>query len=501
MLLSKTDFLIARDCNKNAWLKIHRPDKYKKQELSAFDLNIIETGNEIDALARQLFPGGVLVEDRKDATCTNELIAKRTPVIYQPVFTTPNYLAVADIIVWNSARDAYDLYEVKSSTASEEEGGRKTADYLIDLAFQKVVIDSLLVPLGACNLIRLNKEYVRSGELSIPDLFLIEDLTDGVETIVTDIEGQMAGIHEYVNRENEPTGHCDCIYKSKGNHCSTFWYSCPDVPTYSVHHISRIHKTKLTAFVEDGTLDILSLSDTQVETLSDIQQRQVTTAQSGRITVDQEGVETFLSQLSYPLAFIDYETYPCAIPKYFGYRPYQQVPFQFSLHVISEPGAEMTHVDFIHTDATNPDEPFLTALEANLPASGTILVWNKKFEKGINDQLAARVPRFQNFVTGIQERIIDLMDPFSGNTAVYDHPAFKGSASIKYVLPALVPELSYKNLEVQEGGTAADTWNRIVSEEYDEDERVRKINALREYCTLDTLAMVKIWEVLSNHVK
>ena len=232
MLLSKTDFLIARDCNKNAWLKIHRPEIYKKQELSAFDLNIIETGNEIDALARKLFPGGVLVEDRRDNTYTNELIVKKTPIIYQPVFATDMYLAVADIMVWNNAKDAYDLYEVKSSTASEEDGGRKTADYLIDLAFQKIVIDSLLVPLGSCNLIRLNKEYVRLGELSIKELFLIEDLSDQVETVISDIEGQMAGICEYISRDIEPAGYCDCIYKSKGNHCSTFWYSCPDVPAY-----------------------------------------------------------------------------------------------------------------------------------------------------------------------------------------------------------------------------------------------------------------------------
>lgn len=500
MLLSKTDFLIARDCNKNAWLKIHRPEIYQKQELSAFDLNIINTGNEIDTLARKLFPNGVLVEDRKDSAYTNELIEKRTPVIYQPVFATENYLAVADIIVWNPARDAYDLFEVKSSTASEEDGGRKTADYLVDIAFQKNVIDSLLVPLGSYNLIRLNKEYVRSGKLSITELFLIEDLTDQVETIATDIEGQMAGIHEYINRTEEPAGYCDCIYKSKGNHCSTFWYSRPNVPVYSVHHISRIHKTKLTAFVEDGTLDILSLSDVQIETLSPIQQRQVTTAQSGRITIDETGVESFLSQLTYPLSFIDYETYPCAIPKYSGYRPYQQIPFQFSLHVITEPGAEMTHVDFLHTEATNTDEAFLQALEANIPANGTILVWNQKFEMGINDQLAARVPAYKPLITGIQVRIIDLMAPFSGNTAVYDHPAFRGSASIKYVLPALVPELTYKNLEVQEGGTAADTWNKIVSGEYNEEERMRKIKALLDYCTRDTFAMVKIWEVLTQTI-
>lgn len=498
MLLSKTDFLIARDCKKNAWLKTHRPEVYKKQGLSAFDLNIIETGNEIDALARELFPGGVLVEDRYDTTYTNELINKHTTTIYQPVFTTEDYIAVADIVVWNEAECVYDIYEVKSSTASDEDGGRKTADYLIDLAFQKIVINALSIPVGTCNLIRLNKEYVRSGPLSIPELFIVDDLSGEVDAIIPDIEKQMAGVHQYINRDNEPAGYCDCIYKSKGNHCSTFWYSCSDIPDYSVHQISRIHKTKLHTFVEAGVFDIMSLDDEQIETLSDIQQRQVRTAQRNRVSVDDDGVESFLSQLTYPLSFIDYETYPCAIPKYSGYRPYQQVPFQFSLHVIREPGAEVSHTDFIHTDETNPDEAFLEALEANLPASGSILVWNQKFEKGINDQLVARDPKYKPFIAAVQERIVDLMAPFSGNTSVYDHPEFKGSASIKFVLPALVPELSYKDLGVQDGGAAADTWNRLVTGQYNEEERQKQIANLREYCCLDTYAMVKIWEVLNR---
>lgn len=500
MHLTKTDFLIARDCNKNAWLKVHKPDVYKAKPLTDFDLNIIETGNQIDELARHLFPNGELVENRSDIELTKKLVSEHIPVIYQPVFATDEYMAVADIIVWNDAHNAYDLYEVKSSTAGQDGEGRRTNEYVIDLAFQKVVLDLLQVPIRSYNLVRLNKEYIRGAELSMPDLFVIEDLTEAVSAAVSEIQGQMAGVREYLLPEEEPAGYCDCIYKTKGNHCTTSWYSIPDLPEYSVHRISRIHKTKLSAFVESETFDIQALSYEQIETLSDIQQKQVNVAQSGKPTIDTEGVETFLEQLEYPLAFIDYETYPSAIPRFLGYRPYQQIPFQFSLHVISEPGAEMVHTDYLHTSDTNPDLGFLEALQANLPASGSVLVWNQKFEKGINEQLAQRNPTYQQFVENVNGRVVDLIDPFDGNKAVFWHPEFMGKSSIKFVLPALVPEMSYKKLLVQDGGMAADTWNRIVTGQYTEEEKQKQIDGLREYCGLDTLAMVKIWEVLQKEI-
>ena len=378
MTLTKTDFLVSKGCNKNAWLKVHKPDIYHSKELSAFELHIIDTGNEIDKLARQLFLGGVLVEDRKDAKYTSELVADRTPVIYQPVFITEKYSAIADIIVWNDKNDLYDLYEVKSSTATHEgDTGRNTEEYIIDIAFQKIVLDSLAIPVGTLNLVRLNKEYVRSGDLSLKELFVIEDVTQKVLSIVDDISVQMAGVHEYLSRNQEPSGHCDCWMKSKRNHCTTFTYSNPDLPEYSVHQISHIGSSpkKLTALVGS---DIIDIHDVPIDfKLTENQRRQVDVAQSGRVSIDEEGVETFLNRLEYPLAFIDYETFPSAIPRFSGYRPYQQIPFQFSLHVIQEIGGEVTHFEFIHTENTNPDEFFVQAMKESLPASGTILVWSQ----------------------------------------------------------------------------------------------------------------------------
>ncbi|MBI5817208.1 MAG: DUF2779 domain-containing protein [Candidatus Yonathbacteria bacterium] len=494
MLLSKTNFITYLDCFKNAWIKIHKPDIYRRYPLSSFELNIIETGNEIDRLARDLFPDGISVESRDDTNYTRKLIDQKTPVIYQPVFSTDKFITAADIFVWNSHTNLYDLYEVKASTSGEEGGGRKTEDFLIDMAFQKSVLNKLEIPIGTMNLVRLNKNYVRQESIVLNELFIIENLTEEVNEIVSDIAQKMETAYHYLSKDTEPQGYCDCIFKGSNSHCTTSEYSNQGLPPYPVHDIARIHRTKLTELVDSS---ILSIYDVPEEfPLSENQRRQVDTAKIGKPFIDKEGVSLFLETMKYPLAFLDYETYPSAIPRYSGYRPYQQIPFQFSLHVIESPNSESVHYDFIYTGEACPDEEFAEALQKHLPKTGSVVVWNQKFEKGINEQIGERLPAYKSFMHNVNNRVVDLMIPFSGKTLVYDHPLFKGSASIKYVLPALVPHLSYKNMHIQEGGTASDTWNRIVSGEYTEQDRKIKIQALKDYCHLDTLAMVEIWRVL-----
>lgn len=496
MKLSKTDFLICVNCAKNAWLKIHKPEIYKLKGLSSFELNIIDTGNQIDELARKLFLGGVLVESRDDTEKTTKLMIEKTPVIYQPIFSTDKFITACDIFVWNYKTDIYDLYEVKSSTSSEEEGGRKTEDYIIDIAFQKNVLNDLGIKIGRLNLIRLNKEYTRVGDINLKELFFIEDFTDKVDEVLGEIKQKMDGAFEYLSKDKEPNGHCDCIMRGRNSHCSTSWYSNHDLPEYPVHAIARIHKKKLTELVDSNIFSIHDVPD-DFE-LSDNQRRQVDIAKSGKEYIDKNGIAEFFKTISYPLAFLDYETYPSAIPKYNGYRPYQQIPFQFSLHVIESPDGESIHYDFIYTEKGCPDEYFSEALKKHLPQNGSVVVWNQKFEKGINKQLGEHLPDYKNFMEDVNNRVVDLMVPFYAKTTMYDHPKFMGSASIKYVLPALVPHLSYKEMHIQEGGTASDTWNRIVSDEYSEEDKNMKIEALKEYCHLDTLAMVEIWRILKK---
>lgn len=494
MKISKTNFIIFLDCAKNAWLKIHKPNIYKKYPLSSFELNIIETGNEIDKLARELFPGGKTVVSREDTALTKKLLKNKTPVIYQPVFSTEKFIMASDIFAWNDKKKAYDLYEVKSSTASEENGGRKTDDYLTDLAFQKIVLDELGIKVGSLNLIRLNKNYVRIGDLDIKNLFLIENLTEQVKEKIPEIKEKMEAAYQILNDKREPEGPCDCILRGWNSHCTTSRYSMPDLPEYPVHAIARISRKKLIELVDNNILNIHDVPE-DFE-LSENQRRQVNTAQSGREYINKKGIADFLKTIKYPVSFLDYETYPAAIPRFNGYRPYQQIPFQFSLHITEEEGKETKHFDFIYTEKNRPDEYFSKTLKEYMPKTGSVIVWNERFEKGKNEQLAEHLPEYKEFLKDINNRVVDLMTPFYGKTTLYDHPKFMGSASIKYVGPVLAPNLSYKNLHIQEGGAASDTWNKIVSDKYSEKEKEEKIKALKDYCHLDTLLMVEIWKKL-----
>ncbi|MDQ8698355.1 DUF2779 domain-containing protein [Hyphomicrobium sp. LHD-15] len=490
--LSKTNYLVYRDCAHNAWVKVHKPEIYHAVSLSVFEQAIIEVGNDVDVRARELFPDGILVR-RGDAVGTAELVAARAPVIYQPVFETDRYTTACDILAWNAATGAYDLYEVKASTSGED---RKAKDdlYAHDIAFQALVLQENGVPLGGLHLVRLNGEYVSDGKLDLNLLFTREDFTDRVTPLLAAVRAEMDAAHDLMQLPSRPAAPCTCIYKGRSSQCTTFSYINTNVPDYSVHDLTRIGASpkKLKALVDDGILAITDVPDEFELTVP--QRNQVAAAKRRRPSVELDPLAAFLDEIHYPIAFLDYETYPCALPRFAGYGPFNHVPFQFSLHVVKAPGGDAVHHEFLFTEATCPDAPFVAALKAALPAEGSIIVWNKPFEKGINAKLAERLPAEQSALAAINDRVIDLMDVFTEQMLV--HPGFRGKTSIKWVLPALVPGLSYKGLAIQEGATASETWNSIVTGELEPAEAAEARKNLLTYCGLDSLAMVEIWRAL-----
>ena len=263
-----------------------------------------------------------------------------------------------------------------------------------------------------------------------------------------------------------------------------------------MHDISRIgsSKKKLAGLIDLHVLAIQDVPD--YFELSDIQSRQVQCAKSGREVVDPDAIETLLSTYQFPLTFFDYETYPAAIPRFRGYGPFDQIPFQFSLDVLPTPDGEVQHFEFLDTAPGAPDPRLIEALQSFMPTRGSIVTWNKQFEIGINKKLATREPQATAFIEDVNARIVDLMEVFSSQA--YVHPGFKGRTSIKYILPVLVPGLSYTALDVQEGGTASQTWNAIVTGGLAPDEVEAKRAALLTYCALDTRAMWEIWRVLAK---
>jgi len=494
--LSKTNYLVWRDCPHSAWIKQNRPDVYNANPPSAFEQGLFDTGNEVDELARELFPNGVLVA-RGDAAGTKNLINARAPVLYQPVLETRRFTTACDILVWDEGAQAYDLYEVKSSTTGGETKARREL-YAQDLAFQAAVLAMNNVPLGRLNLIRLNSAYERGAVLDVNALFDIEDFSADVANVTDTLAMDMDATHDWLALKVEPVGPCICLQKSRSNQCSSFAHINPDIPSYSVHDISRIglSKTKLGNLIEAGIMDIRDVpADTK---LSTIQANQVEAAKTGRTKIDHGRVSEFLSGMTYPLAFIDYETYPAGIPRYKGFHPFDQIPFQFSLDIISAPGAEIIHHEFLATDANCPDDAFIAALQSALPDTGSVIVWNKKFEMTINRKLGERKMDHTDFLASMNARVIDLEDVFSKQA--YVHPSFKGRSSIKSILPVLVPALSYKTLEIQEGASASEAWNQMVSGELGADDANEIARNLLKYCALDTQAMVEIWRVLDGEV-
>lgn len=474
--LSKTNYILFRECPKNAWIKIHKPELYFSSELTAFERSIIETGNEVDLLARGLFPaspaGGPTAE-------------------FQNKFEKDGYIAITDIL--KEDNEGVDIYEVKATN----EVDKKT--HLYDLAFQAIVLEKCGLRVKRANIIHLNKDYRRKGKLDLVKLFTIKDLTDEVRKVYPEVEADMEKAKAYLSSETEPAGPCCCLYKGRSSHCTTFRYSNPHVPEYGVHDISRIglSKRKLTELVDSDIFALDKLPE-GLE-LNDTQKNQILTFIHDRIISDPQGIKEKLSELVFPLHFLDYETFPAAIPRFDNYAPYQQIPFQYSLHILSSPEEEPEHLDFLYASEEDPSREFVSSLRSHVGDKGSVIVWHKDFECGRNKELCQLVPEAQAFFDDMDKRIFDLEEVFKKQ--LYVHKDFRGSSSIKKVLPVLAPELSYADLVVKEGGSAADTWNKIVMGEIEKDSRDEAINNLREYCKRDTYAMYAIWRELDKMCK
>ncbi len=493
MTLSKTNYLLFRECPENTWLKINKPEVYNKYQVSDFEKMILETGIEVDELARKLFPGGFLVRGSFDKT--KELIEKKEKVIYQPVFKNDKFKAICDILVYNEKAAAYDLYEAKSTNSESEEKSKKSQNelYSYDIAFQVSVLKELNISLNNIYLIRLNRDYIRGEKLNIHELFKIEDFAENVNEILDDCHSEMILAYNTLVNIKEVKS-CSCIYKTKSNHCTSFNYLNKDIPDYSIYNITRISNKKVVELVDSGIMSISDVSDDFL--LTERQRNQVDAFNLNKSLIDKEKLKKFLKTIEFPISFIDYETLPAAVPKYPNYQPYQHIPFQFSLHILNSPNEELKHFEFLHDKNTSPDLSFLETLKKYLPTTGSIVVWNKSFESGINSNLAKRNPQYQDFVFNFNDRIVDLEVPFKEQ--LYVHPGFKGKSSIKYILPVLSPQFSYQDLNIQDGEAACEVYSRLIDDYYKRDEREEKIKDLLKYCCLDTLAMYEIYKHCLN---
>lgn len=492
MNITKTDYILYRECAKDAWLRIHKPEIYNAHEPSDFVKNIIQTGSDVEEEARKLFPNGVLVPDRykKGQNETQNLLEQKSPVIFQAVFEKDGFLAALDVLEYDTATGSYIVTEIKATNELKDK------KHLPDLAFQVNLLKKCGLTVSAIRLIHLNREYVRRGELNLRELFITLDVTEEVGKILADVDLDMQKALSYLSSQNEPEGSCTCIYKGRSSHCTTFPYSNPKYIDYGIHDLFKIglSKKKLTDLVDSG---FYTLDDIPTDfDLTERQRNQVDVHIAKRPMISTALVAQELDKLTFPLYFLDYETYPAGIPRFDGYWPYAQIPFQYSLHILKSPDAELVHKEFLYLGSGDPGEEIAASMRENIGDVGSVIVWYKEFETKRNEELAKRLPAYKAFYEDLNQRVYDLIDPF--DLQYYVDPNFKGKTSIKYVLPALVPELSYKELDIREGGTASERWNRVATGQAQGAE-AEKIGAdLQEYCKLDTYAMYAIWRHLHN---
>lgn len=450
----------------------------------------LDQGNEVEEWARKLFPEGKMVETRLDKARqeTEDLVKKGAETIFQAtVFTDSGLVAKADVLKFDPKTESWTLLEVKSTTSV-----KKDRQHIEDVAFQKVAFGEAGYKIGKCYLIHLNKDYVRRGELNPKELFVQEDVSEQVDAILPQIQSMAGDALELLEQTTEPKG-CSCRLKSKSKHCPTFHYLNPDIPEYSVFNISRLKGKNLALLVDN---EIYNLDEVPEDIkLSAIQRNQVTVAKTKQPIIDREAIAKALDDLEYPLYFLDYEAINMALPIYQGHKPYQQIPFQYSLHVIAKPGGELEHFEFLDQNGKQPPQPaLLEDLAKHIGNKGSVIVWYRPFEVGRNKEMAEAFGQYRELLENVNDRVYDLMEVFSKQH--YVHHGFNGRSSIKVVLPVLVPEFSYKDMDIQAGDVAAIRWYEAVNGKLNQERAKQTFDALLKYCGLDTLAMVKIYEKL-----
>lgn len=495
-LISKTIFLDFLYCPKNVWLKLHRPELLEKFTLSEFEKHIIEQGNKVESCARGLFPGGIEVASVGEDACneTLRLMATKIPMIFQSTFIVGGFIARNDMLSSNNETERWDLYEVKGTNSLKEDA--PDYDHVDDVAFQVSVLNRAHIPISRYFLIHLNKEYIRSGDLNINSLFVIEDVTEKVLARLPEIEKQMEIAREYLMQDKEPVGGCECVYKGRRKHCTTFQYSNPHIPEYSVHDLARVSKKKLDLFVEREVYDLKDIPDDFDLTAN--QRNQVLTYLRQKPLINLQRIQEELGALKFPFYFFDYEAFGPAIPVFNGYGPYKRIPFQFSLHILKSPTEELIHVEYLHDELSDPSENVARLLQKHILPGGTVIAWHKSFEAVVNKEIAIRLPKYSSLFEQMNNSLYDLKDIFQNQH--YVHHGFRGSTSLKKVLPTLAPELRYDELDIREGGQAADAWWKMVSPATPLEESKKIATDLKIYCGFDTYAMYAIWKHLQEMI-
>lgn len=488
--ISKSQYVKGLQCGKALWLYRHRKDL--APEITPEKQALFDTGHEIGELAMRYFGEGVEVTNEYwdvigAIEATEQYIKAGHDIIFEATAVHPidgGYSRI-DILKRVDGSDEWDLIEVKSSTSVK--------DYHIDdMAFQYHVFYGAGYKIRKCFMMIINNEYVRNGEIDPQQLLRLEEISGHVfakQGEVDAVAGQLGYILERKAEPEMPIGaRCfkpfECDYKP---------YCWAHAPEYSVYDV----------FQKPRAEEIAKRYGLELEKLPDhirpggAKGLDVESYLNGETIVDHANISAFLRKIQYPLYFLDYETVMPAIPIFDGTRPFQQIPFQFSVHVQHSPGAELEHHEYLHKERTDPRRSFAEKLIDLCGSEGTVLVYNQAFEIARNNELARDFPEYAAAIEAINARVLDLLVPFKSRWLY--HPNQNSSASIKAVLPAFT-DLSYDDLEIGHGGEAMRQYGAFMSGDLNESLWPVLWNDLTEYCKQDTYAMAVLLDVLGKKI-
>ena len=486
-LLSKSRFIAGLQCLKRLYLECNHRDL--ADPVSPERQAIFDSGTAVGELARRRFPGGILVEEEyfehTQAVQTTEelLLDPSLPALYEAAFTSDGVRTRVDVL--SRVNDLeFDLVEVKSGTRVKDE-------HIWDVAIQTHVVEGSGVTIRRAYLMHIDNTYVyQGGDHDLDQLFSREDVTDEVRAYAeSEMAGDLARMWESLESGGTPaieTGpHCKIPYV-----CPFFGHCHQDEPEHPIRELPRLRQ-ELRDRLKTSGIDAMVDIPRDFSGLSRIQRRVLNSVSSGDPYVGPE-LASRLTEITLPASFLDFETLSPAVPLYRGTRPYQPVPFQWSLHVMESEGG-LTHREFLDDGQGDPRERFVTSLLDAVPPEGSVVTYSS-YEIGVMTGLAQSFPQYENRLLELCGRVIDLLQLIRSN---YYHPGFHGSFSLKSVVRALVPDLAYDDLDIPEGLTAAATYAASLAAESPLYEGANVREALLAYCERDTAAMVRIYEALT----
>ncbi|MCW8959976.1 MAG: DUF2779 domain-containing protein [Ignavibacteriaceae bacterium] len=467
-MLTKTEFIHYLNCPKSLWLLRKDPEHYPYGEFSTFMHKLVREGYEVERYVRQFFENA----GDRDAS-------------FQAVFETDDGLLARVDALENMRDGQVALYEIKSSTSVKTDTKH---NHIKDACFQKICAERAGQKIDRVFLVHLNGEYVRDGEIDPGAMLVFADITDAVDEVEAETSAEIDAALSFLASDQDMNG-CSCVENTRANHCDAFAVFNPEVPMPSIYSLPRLSTNKIRDL---RSMNVIGLDDVPDDfSLSEYQRLVVDSFRDGEPKINEVGIRQFLSDLSFPLYFFDYETFSSAVPLLDGTSPHKHFSVQYSLHILDANGS-LHHKEYLELQARLPDR-LLERMKRDIGPEGSLVSWHASFEKTQNRQMTSLFPDEVDFLNELNDRMVDLEDLFK---AAYVDARFDGSTSIKKVLSVVCPHLNYNDLDVQDGASAMESWKRMLEADPGEAENIAQ--SLLSYCERDTFAMVEIYRFLTS---